>query len=219
MKTFSVFTENSEMVELLSDEDAGKLLKAMFRHAKGADPGEMPMATQILYMVMAGQADRMEEAYQEAQRMRSERAKKAASARYSLQEDAQACSRMPTNTNTNTNTKTNTKTKTIRFVRPTLEEVTAYCEERKNNVDATKFIDFYESKGWKVGDQPMKDWKACVRTWERRNDVKQTSTGTVWKPGSFGDFNQRKPGDPDYKDLDEIIFTELHGKRKPEYGG
>lgn len=208
MKTFSVFTENSEMVELLSDEDAGKLLKAMFRHAKGADPGEMPMATQILYMVMAGQADRMEEAYQEIRQKRIEAGRAGGLAKASNAKQSLA---------TNTNTNTNTKTKTIRFVRPTLEEVTAYCEERKNNVDATKFIDFYESKGWKVGDQPMKDWKACVRTWERRNDVKQTST--VWKPGSFGDFNQRKPGDPDYKDLDEIIFTELHGKRKPEYGG
>lgn len=55
-----------------------------------------------------------------------------------------------------------------RFVKPTLEEVTAYCKERKNNVDPQRFIDFYESKGWKVGNQPMKDWKACVRTWEKR---------------------------------------------------
>lgn len=55
-----------------------------------------------------------------------------------------------------------------RFIKPTLEEVTAYCKERKNNVDPQRFIDFYESKGWKVGNQPMKDWKACVRTWEKR---------------------------------------------------
>lgn len=55
-----------------------------------------------------------------------------------------------------------------RFIKPTLEEVAAYCKERKNNVDPQRFIDFYESKGWKVGNQPMKDWKACVRTWEKR---------------------------------------------------
>lgn len=55
-----------------------------------------------------------------------------------------------------------------RFVKPTVEEVAAYCKERKNNVDPQRFIDFYESKGWKVGNQPMKDWKACVRTWEKR---------------------------------------------------
>ncbi len=55
-----------------------------------------------------------------------------------------------------------------RFTKPTLEEIIAYCEERGNNVDPQAFYDFYESKGWKVGNQPMKDWWAAVRTWERR---------------------------------------------------
>lgn len=55
-----------------------------------------------------------------------------------------------------------------RFVKPVLEEIEVYCKERNNNVDAQRFFDFYESKGWKVGNQPMKDWRACVRTWEKR---------------------------------------------------
>lgn len=60
-----------------------------------------------------------------------------------------------------------------RFVKPTLEEITEYCRlERKNNVDPQAFFDFYESKGWRVGNQPMKDWKASVRTWERREKPK-----------------------------------------------
>ena len=63
-----------------------------------------------------------------------------------------------------------------RFVKPTLEEVKDYCLSRKNNIDAQQFIDFYESKGWKVGNQSMKDWKACVRTWEQRNKVENKST-------------------------------------------
>ena len=54
-----------------------------------------------------------------------------------------------------------------KFQKPTVDEVRAYCEERHNAVDPDTFVDFYESKGWKVGDQPMKDWKAAVRTWER----------------------------------------------------
>lgn len=56
-----------------------------------------------------------------------------------------------------------------RFSKPTIEEVRAYCLERKNNVDPEQFVDFYSAKGWKVGNSPMKDWKACVRTWEKRN--------------------------------------------------
>lgn len=56
-----------------------------------------------------------------------------------------------------------------RFKKPSIEEIAAYCEERKNGINAQRFYDFYESKGWKVGNQPMKDWKACVRTWEQRD--------------------------------------------------
>lgn len=60
-------------------------------------------------------------------------------------------------------------TQNKRFKRPTLEEVKEYCLERKNCIDAENFINFYDSKGWKVGNTPMKDWKACVRTWEKKN--------------------------------------------------
>lgn len=56
-----------------------------------------------------------------------------------------------------------------RFVPPTLEEVKAYCEERKNNVDAERFVDYYKANGWMVGKSKMKDWKACVRTWEKNS--------------------------------------------------
>lgn len=57
-----------------------------------------------------------------------------------------------------------------KFTKPTLDEIVSYCSERKNNINAQQFYDFYESKGWKVGSQPMKDWKACVRTWEQREN-------------------------------------------------
>ena len=55
------------------------------------------------------------------------------------------------------------------FVPPTEEEVKAYCKERNNTVNASHFMDYYCSNGWKVGRNEMKDWKAAVRTWERRN--------------------------------------------------
>lgn len=59
------------------------------------------------------------------------------------------------------------KPKSKRFVKPTLEEVAAYCESRGNSVNPQKFFNHYESNGWKVGKNPMKDWKAAVRTWEQ----------------------------------------------------
>ena len=59
------------------------------------------------------------------------------------------------------------KEKRKRFTPPTVEQVSEYCLERQNNVDAEKFVDFYASKGWVVGKSPMKDWKAAVRNWEK----------------------------------------------------
>lgn len=64
-----------------------------------------------------------------------------------------------------------------KFTIPTPEEVQAYCDERKNDISGQQFCDFYSSKGWKIGKEPMKDWKAAVRTWEmRRKDQSPSIT-------------------------------------------
>ena len=60
-----------------------------------------------------------------------------------------------------------TTTKRKRFEKPSISDIKQYCMERNNNVNAEQFYDYYESNGWKVGKNAMKDWKACVRTWER----------------------------------------------------
>lgn len=65
------------------------------------------------------------------------------------------------------NSSASTTTKRKRFEKPTLSQITQYCLERNNNVNAEQFYDYYESNGWKVGKNSMKDWKAAVRTWER----------------------------------------------------
>ena len=64
--------------------------------------------------------------------------------------------------------KSKSKSKNNIFIAPTVQDVKAYCIERGNNVDPESFIDFYESKGWMVGKNKMKNWKAAVRTWEKR---------------------------------------------------
>lgn len=64
-----------------------------------------------------------------------------------------------------------------RFQKPSLDEVMAYCRERGNSVDASRFIDYYESNGWKVGKNAMKDWRAAVRTWERGNSYGKPTSG------------------------------------------
>ena len=70
------------------------------------------------------------------------------------------------------------KPKRKRFIPPTLEEVQAYCLERNNGIDAQTFIDFYESKGWMIGKNKMKDWKAAIRTWERGRSQNRREQGS-----------------------------------------
>lgn len=70
--------------------------------------------------------------------------------------------------------------KAKRFYPPTLDEVKQYCEERKNNIDPMAFIDFYSSKGWMIGKNRMKDWKAAVRTWERKRKEKYQAESSVY---------------------------------------
>ena len=60
------------------------------------------------------------------------------------------------------------------FKKPSVIDIIDYCKERNNNIDAEAFIDFYESKDWKIGKNKMKDWKAAVRTWECRETKKPT---------------------------------------------
>lgn len=73
-----------------------------------------------------------------------------------------------------------------RFIPPTRQELTAYCEEQKITIDADRFLDFYESKGWMVGKNKMKDWKATVRNWNRGQRQESTAKGT-----KFSNFPER----------------------------
>lgn len=94
------------------------------------------------------------------------------------------------------------KSKSNKFTPPTLEEVQAYCKERNNTVDPDTFINFYESKGWFVGKNKMKDWRACVRTWERnRNTTKKTG---------YDLYRETKSSNYDFKALEEEIKNGTH---------
>ena len=67
------------------------------------------------------------------------------------------------------------------FHRPTLQEVKEYCEQRQNGIVAEQWYDYYEANGWKVGRNPMKDWKACIRSWEQRRKEEQANRPKTMK--------------------------------------
>jgi len=85
-----------------------------------------------------------------------------------------------TNTKVYTNINLTDSNKKAFFKKPKLDDVKDYCILRKNNIDAEAFMDFYESKGWVVGkNSKMKDWRACVRTWEKREQKKPQTMSKI----------------------------------------
>lgn len=62
-----------------------------------------------------------------------------------------------------------------KFQKPTIEEIQKYCLEKNYGIDTQYFYDYYESNGWKVGKNAMKDWQATIRTWQRRNKSEQSA--------------------------------------------
>ena len=92
-----------------------------------------------------------------------------------------------------------------KFIPPTLDEVRAYCLERQNNIDPQKFIDFYAANGWVQGKgKPIKDWKACIRTWEKNTISKEQQQN---KPvNKFNAFPQRNYSQEDYADIERRLL-------------
>lgn len=84
-----------------------------------------------------------------------------------------------------------------RFTPPSVADVRAYCQERNNNVDPERFVDYYTSNGWRVGKNPMKDWKAAVRSWERQG----------WNGFGYGGEKQKPEGNSSISadDLDHLM--------------
>lgn len=74
-------------------------------------------------------------------------------------------------------------TTTKKFQKPTIAEIINYCKEIKATIDAEKFYNYYESNGWKVGKNAMKDWKAAVRTWQRNNRYSVPTTSSKYNYG------------------------------------
>lgn len=170
-----------EEMAALNDAEFGRLTRALLVYSMTGEPIALCGNERFYAKRVMAQEDRFRASYEEQVAAKSERGKAGAKARWSNAKNAQAFLSITSNAkNGNTETKTETDTETnalpppggkgkgTRFAPPSLQEVTDYCRERSNGVDPERFVDFYAAKGWKVGNQLMKDWKAAVRTWEKR---------------------------------------------------
>ena len=184
----------------LSDQEVGRLFRALMSyHATGIEP-ELAGRESIAFDFIKEDIDKTEKAY--AAKCEKNRQNRLTTNVDERERTITKADERPQNKNIKE--KENIKETTLkgskekplaRFTPPTVEEVALYCQERGNSVNAQRFVDFYAAKGWKIGQNPMKDWKAAVRTWEQRDD----SPGRPAKVVSAQQYTQRQyqPGELD----------------------
>lgn len=212
--SFILYTEYAEHMELLSMEQRGVLITAVFAYEMGEPLPDMDLGVKMAFSFIKANLDRNRNKYEEIKQKRSAAGLASAQARAnkreqtlthstSVKHEEQTATNPTVNVNDNVNVNVNDnkkekekeREKRTRFIPPSVDEVRTYCKERNNTVDPQTFVDFYSSKGWKVGNNPMKDWRACVRTWEKRED--RTHEKTVLKKNPFTRFDQRTYSDDD----------------------
>jgi hypothetical protein len=200
--SFILYTDQKEVVDKLTDEQAGKLMKALYQYSENGTMPELDTLLEIAIIPIKQSIDKNNEKWEEERQKRSEagrlgglkkaknqQASSDAKQSQAMLSNAKECQAELSNAKeclANQAVYVNVSDNVIKekidkkespkktFVKPTVDEVRTYCRERRNNVNAENFINFYESKGWKVGNTPMKDWKACVRTWEQRDKSNKT---------------------------------------------
>ena len=112
----------------------------------------------------------------------------------------------------NINNNSLSKRESSRFQKPSIDEIRQYCISRNNSVDPEQFFNFYESKGWTIGKSPMKDWRAAVRTWEKREkEIPQRKRPPLTKNESVLEHN--------LKVMDQMFGTNLHEQAYGNKGG
>lgn len=159
----------------LSDAECGRLFKACLTYGKtGAEP-ELRGNERFVWPGIKSQIDRDAEKYQKrCEQNRNNRQRPSTNVN-----DRQRPSTNRTKENAKEKEKEKAKTKAkesippkapqgAKFTPPSLDDVRGYCEERGGKVDPERFFDYYTANGWRVGKNPMKDWRATVRNWERQ---------------------------------------------------
>lgn len=161
----------------LTDEEAGRLMKALWDYTMNGNVAVLSGAERCVFALILLTLSQDAEKDSEISAKRAEAGsaggkQRVANALFAVNVQANQANALNKNKNKEQENKNKEQeNKVRRFTPPSLEEVEQYCRDRENQVNPQQFIDFYTSKGWKVGNSPMKDWKACVRTWEQRNTV------------------------------------------------
>ena len=193
MEFLKIWTDFREVIAPLEDDEKGKLFDAMLLYAEtGEEPNNLYGNERFIWPVAKRDIDRMNSKC-EANRANGSKGGRPKTEANPTKPNETENNRTEPNeslkekkdkekeSNVKETLLTESKEKRTRFSPPSVEEVRAYCQERNNGIDPEAFVAFYASKGWKVGNSPMKDWKQCVITWEKRDGktAPQRPTKTV----------------------------------------
>lgn len=170
MKFIKVWTDFTKSMEPLKDAERGRLFTAMLIYAEQSTEPELVGNERFIWPTVKAEIDRQKEAY----RHQCEVNKANITTRYdSLRTVTNRYEPLRVEAREDKDKdkdKDKEKKKKTPFAPPTVEEVAEYCRERHNKVNPNRFYAWYSANGWKVGKNPMKDWKAAVRTWEDDKD-------------------------------------------------
>ena len=207
--SFIMYADVIEYTKDMADEQLGQLYRAQLQYANGITPDVADPEVKGVWRVIKHQMDINSNKYA----AKCEQLKANASKRKQMVSNAVKSKHTDSDTDTVTVSKETTpngvvKKAASRFTPPSVEEVAAYCAERKNHVNAQQFVDFYASKGWKIGKDPMKDWKAAVRTWEQRDDKFTHPMNPPAKP---------QQGMQRDEDLDAMLIAQISGRSSNEH--
>lgn len=208
-KSFVMYESWGAAIEKMNNEQAGELIKAIYAFQKNPDVVPEDPAIAFVFEIIKQKLEEDNKRYEEVCAARSEGGKKGGRPKANASDKKQMVSeeskkskcfsekaKKADNDNEYDNDlKENTLegVKEKRFAPPTLENVSEYCREMGyTNVDAARFIDFYTSNGWMVGKNRMKDWKAAVRNWDRRekNPQRQDGAAEVSKKNRFHNLEE-----------------------------
>lgn len=194
----------------LSDAECGRLFRALLQYSAGEQLINLQGREEAVFDFMTDQIDRDNEKYEAKCARNRENGKKRtvpnASERYRTlangSQDKDKDKGKDKDKDKDKEKENTSMGRAPRFVPPTVEEVDAYCKERGNQVDPQRFVDYYEANGWKVGRNPMKDWKAAVRTWEKNGFY------TQGKQTSQKQAAHQEPGRINYAELERKSLEE-----------
>ena len=178
-------------LDCLSDAEFGRLIRWLLDYSATGTTAPPSGREAILCSTLRLREDQFQASFEETDKSRSEAAKKAANARWTVRGDADACERMPTDASdakTKTKAKEKTKTNTLPstegelYAPPTAEEVASYARELNSSVSPERFVDYYASRGWMLGNTPLTDWKAAFRNWHREEQTRTAASPPSPRP-------------------------------------